>query len=51
MRKPYEVPKLVVHGSITDCTFTLPGGNVKGCVTDCHLDKYGEQSGIDLNDS
>ena len=47
MRKIYEQPKLVEYGPITDCTFMLPGGNIKGCVTDCHLDKYGEQSGID----
>lgn len=47
MRKPYQEPKLVAYGRITDCTFATPGGNVKGCIENCHLDKYGEQSGLD----
>ena len=44
MKKQYETPRLVSYGSIADRTFTTPGGNVKGCKTDCHLDKFGEQS-------
>lgn len=43
MRKRYESPRLVAYGRIADCTFNTPGGT-KGCVTDCHIDNFGEQS-------
>lgn len=43
MRKPYELPTLVVYGRIADCTFTTPGGH-KGCVTNCHPDMFQELS-------
>ncbi len=43
MRKPYESPTLIVYGHIADCTFTTPGG-MKGCKTDCHVDKFTELS-------
>ncbi len=43
MRKAYASPRLVEYGRIADCTFATPGG-IKGCLTDCHLDSFGEQS-------
>lgn len=42
----YEKPEVTDFGSIADHTFTTPGGNVKGCTTNCHLDKYNENSGL-----
>lgn len=42
----YEQPKVVDYGSITDHTFTTPGGNVKGCQTNCHLDSFLENSAL-----
>lgn len=45
MKKPYEPPRVVVHGPIGDHTFTTPGGHHKTCGTQCHVDKFGELSG------
>jgi hypothetical protein len=44
MRKAYAAPRLVEYGRIADCTFATPNGQVKGCMVDCHLDSFGEQS-------
>ena len=44
MKKQYESPKLVTYGSIADCTFATPHGQIKGCKVDCHFDNFGEQS-------
>jgi hypothetical protein len=41
----YERPVIVDYGSIADNTFTTPGGH-KGCVTNCHLDKFMENSSL-----
>jgi hypothetical protein len=46
MKKVYASPSLVEYGRIADCTFATPHGNVKGCRTGCHLDKFGEQSAL-----
>jgi hypothetical protein len=45
MRKAYASPKLVEYGRIADCTFANPG-TTKGCVTNCHLDSFGENSAL-----
>lgn len=42
----YEKPEVVDYGSIADHTFTTPGGNVKGCLTNCHLDSFTENSAL-----
>jgi hypothetical protein len=39
----YQKPTVVDYGSIADHTFQTPGG-VKGCVTNCHLDSFSENS-------
>jgi hypothetical protein len=41
----YEAPKVVDYGSIADHTFATPGGQ-KGCVTNCHIDNFGENSAL-----
>ena len=41
----YRAPKVVDYGSIADHTFTTPGGH-KGCTTNCHIDKFNENSGL-----
>jgi hypothetical protein len=46
MKKAYASPLLVEYGRIADCTFATPHGQVKGCVTGCHLDKFGERSAL-----
>jgi hypothetical protein len=46
MQVPYESPAITDFGSIVEHTFTTPGGNVKGCKENCHLDKFNEQSGL-----
>jgi hypothetical protein len=43
-RMVYEAPEVTDFGSIVDHTFTVPSGTVKGCQTNCHLDKFTEQS-------
>ena len=43
MKKAYAPPKVVEYGRIADCTFATPGGT-KGCMIDCHIDSFGEQS-------
>lgn len=40
----YEAPTIVDYGSIVEHTFTTPGGAVKGCTVNCHLDKFNEHS-------
>jgi hypothetical protein len=45
----YEKPVVVDFGSITDHTFTTPGGNVKGCTVNCHLDSFLEQSALPVS--
>jgi hypothetical protein len=42
----YEKPVVTDLGSIVDHTFTTPHGQVKGCQTNCHLDKFTENSGL-----
>jgi hypothetical protein len=44
-KKPYETPVMLEYGSIADRTFQTPGG-VKGCQENCHLDNFGENSGL-----
>jgi hypothetical protein len=44
-KKSYETPMLLEYGSIADRTFQTPGG-VKGCQENCHLDTFGENSGL-----
>lgn len=46
MEIQYEKPFVIDFGSISEHTFTTPGGNVKGCQTNCKLDKFGEKSAI-----
>lgn len=46
MRQPYETPRLIAYGRIADCTFTTPGGNVKGGGPCWDYDKFHEMSGI-----
>jgi hypothetical protein len=41
----YTKPAVVDLGTIADHTFTTPGGH-KGCTTNCHIDSFGEQSGL-----
>ena len=45
-RKVYQAPGLVTYGPIGDHTFTTPGGTVKGCRTNCHLDSFMENSSL-----
>jgi hypothetical protein len=45
-KKAYKPPTLITYGPIGDHTFTTPGGNVKGCTTNCHLDSFNENSGL-----
>ncbi|MGH9254310.1 MAG: hypothetical protein ACRD3C_07045 [Vicinamibacterales bacterium] len=45
-KKAYESPRVIEYGPIGDHTFTTPGGNVKGCVTRCHLDSFSENSAL-----
>jgi hypothetical protein len=45
-RMTYERPEVVDYGSIADHTFMTPGGNVKGCRVNCHLDSFTEQSAL-----
>lgn len=42
----YERPVVTDFGSIADHTFMTPGGTVKGCLTNCHLDSFTEQSAL-----
>lgn len=42
----YKAPTLITYGPIGDHTFTTPGGNVKGCLTGCHLDSFVENSAL-----
>jgi hypothetical protein len=44
--KEYRPPKLVSYGPIADHTFATPGGNVKGCISNCHQDNFNEPSGL-----
>jgi len=44
VKKVYVTPSMVAYGSIADNTFATPNGQVKGCMVDCHLDNFGEQS-------
>jgi hypothetical protein len=44
--KQYESPTLVTYGRIADHTFITPGGQLKGCLTNCHLDNFGEPSAL-----
>ena len=46
MKKVYHPPRLVEYGPIGDHTFTTPGGQVKGCTTNCHLDNFTENSAL-----
>jgi len=46
MKKVYAPPQLTEYGRIADCTFATPHGQIKGCKTNCHLDKFGEQSAL-----
>ena len=46
MEIDYEAPEVVDYGSIADHTFTTPGGTVKGCQANCHLDNFNEQSAL-----
>lgn len=46
MEIQYEKPFVVDFGSISEHTFTTPGGNPKGCRSNCHLDKFRENSGL-----
>jgi hypothetical protein len=45
-KKTYEAPKLIEYGPIGDHTFQTPGGNFKGCTTNCHLDNFVENSAL-----
>jgi hypothetical protein len=45
-KKAYKAPTLITYGPIGDHTFTTPGGNVKGCTQNCHLDSFSEQSAL-----
>ena len=45
MKKTYKPPTLIQYGLIADHTFTTPGGHVKGCGLNCHLDNFGETAG------
>jgi hypothetical protein len=45
-RKAYQAPTMVAYGPIGDHTFATPGGNVKGCQTNCHLDSFTENSSL-----
>jgi len=42
-KTPYQPPRVVAYGPIGDHTFNTPGGT-KGCTSNCHIDKWGEQS-------
>jgi hypothetical protein len=42
----YETPVVFDLGSIADHTFTTPHGQTKGCLENCHLDNFGEQSAL-----
>lgn len=46
MKKAYQAPQLVSYGSIADRTFATPGGNIKGCTSNCHMDKFNEPSAL-----
>jgi len=46
MRPPYQAPVLVDYGSICECTFATPHGNIKGGGPCWHYDKFAEQSGV-----
>lgn len=46
MKKAYTSPRLVEYGRIADCTFATPHGQIKGCLTGCHIDNFGEQSAL-----
>jgi hypothetical protein len=48
-RMTYERPEVTDFGSIADHTFTTPGGNVKGCQANCHLDSFTENSALRLS--
>ena len=45
-KSAYQPPRVVAYGPIGDHTFTTPGGNVKGCRENCHLDKFSENSAL-----
>ena len=45
-KKTYKAPTVIEFGPISDHTFTTPGGNVKGCKENCHLDSFLENSGL-----
>jgi hypothetical protein len=49
MKKTYKAPTLIQYGPIEDHTFQTPGGHVKGCVADCHLDNFTETAGRPAN--
>jgi hypothetical protein len=42
----YEAPVVMDFGSISNHTFTTPGGRVKGCTENCHQDKFNEPSAL-----
>jgi len=46
MKKHYSAPALASYGRIADNTFQTPGGQVKGCKENCHIDNFGEQSAL-----
>jgi hypothetical protein len=46
VKKSYKAPTVTTYGPIGDHTFQTPGGNVKGCVTSCHLDNFNENSAL-----
>jgi hypothetical protein len=51
VRKAYEAPRLVSYGLIADHTFATPHGQIKGCLVNCHLDNFGEQSALSITGS
>lgn len=46
MKKAYAPPRLIEYGRIADCTFATPHGQIKGCKSNCHIDKFGEPSAL-----
>ena len=45
-RMTYERPEVTDFGSISDHTFTTPGGRFKGCTANCHQDSFNEPSAL-----
>jgi len=47
MKKAYEKPQLMEHGSMAELTLLNPSGMIKGCQENCHDDPmFTEPSGL-----